>query len=119
MRAGLPWPRSNGAAPPPALAPPRLIRPPADAWLVSATLHLLDDGGGGSEGAAAGGRAGAGGSEGAAARARAWVDAGAGVSASLCRALGWDRPPRASVLCAQLLELGQAHAVKAEVRARV
>jgi len=32
------------------------------------------------------------------------------------RALGWDVPPRASVLIAQLLELGRLHAVETQVR---
>lgn len=36
--AGLPWPPKSQ----PALAPPRLVRPPADAWMISATMHILD-----------------------------------------------------------------------------
>lgn len=74
VRAGLPWP----AAPQPLLAAPRLLRPPADAWLCSATLHVAE---------------------------RA-------VAPQLAAALGWEAPPRVSVLAAQLLELGRMHAHK-------
>lgn len=73
---GLPWPASQ-----PLLAPPRVVRPAADAWLVSATLHLVDR------------------------------PAERPVGRALVSALGWDADPRVSVLAAQLLELGRLHAV--------
>ncbi|GFR39739.1 hypothetical protein Agub_g221, partial [Astrephomene gubernaculifera] len=69
---GLPW----SSAQQPLLAPPRLCRPPGDAWLVSATLHILER----------------------------------PVGQQLAAALGWDMPPRVSVLAAQLLETGRLHA---------
>ncbi|GAX84471.1 hypothetical protein CEUSTIGMA_g11891.t1 [Chlamydomonas eustigma] len=36
---GLPWPSSQASSM--SLAPPRLVRPPSDTWLVSATLYIL------------------------------------------------------------------------------
>lgn len=94
LLAGLPWPSSQ-----PLLAPPRLTRPLADAWLVSATLHLLDPDALGRPATAAQGPTGT--TEAAAPAVP--------VSAALCRALGWGEPPRTSVVCAQLLELGRIH----------
>ncbi len=97
--AGLPWPHTSNpiasAALHPALAPPRLIRPLADVWLTSATLHTLD----------------ATPPDGSSTLAAAGLP-----NPQLQRALGWDSQPRASVLCAQLMELGRLHAVRAEVR---
>ncbi|KXZ55127.1 hypothetical protein GPECTOR_3g279 [Gonium pectorale] len=72
---GLPWPSLTQPA---LLAPPRVVRPPGDAWLVSAALQLLER----------------------------------PVGQHLAAALGWDAPPRVSVLAAQLLELGRMHALK-------
>ncbi len=76
------------------------MRPPSDAWAVSSTLHLLDTA---HLSAVPGG---------AASRAAAGAEAGQQqLSPLLVERLGWAAAPRASVLCAQLMEVGRMHAV--------
>jgi hypothetical protein len=81
------------------LAPPRLIRPPRDGWAVSATMPLLDD----SQLPFPSPSLGSGGDGGDVGRDKC--------SDALCEALGWSTPARASVLCAQLMELGRLNPV--------
>ena len=71
--AGLPWPPGRSL---PRLAPPRTVRPAADAWLCSATLFLAAGEGGRSS------------------------------SSALAAGLGWGAPLAGSVLAQQLLQLG-------------
>lgn len=106
---GLPWPftQSTNSASAPALAPPRLTRPLSDVWCTSATLHTLDGGSSSNNNSNSINSS----SSGTVTGSRDVLEP----SQQLKRALGWDTPPRASVLCAQLLELGRQHAVDAQV----